>query len=75
MILKKERIFFFKREDGSTFACGEQEAWNLWSRKPQILGRYSPKSSAIKFESSLRPNNLKSSRPFGKYISDFLKSQ
>lgn len=38
-ILKKEKVYFFKREDGSVFFAGEQEAWNLYTRRNQIIGK------------------------------------
>lgn len=38
-ILKKEKVYFFKREDGSIFFTGEQEAWSLYNRRVQILGK------------------------------------
>lgn len=33
------RVYFFERSDGQIIACEEQEAWSLYSRKVQILGR------------------------------------
>ena len=33
-----EKIFFFERNDGKIIAVKEQEAWNLYTRKVQVLG-------------------------------------
>lgn len=38
-ILKKEKVYFFRREDGSVFATGAVEAWNLYTRRNQVVGR------------------------------------
>ena len=34
------QVFFFERNDGTIIACEEEEAWNLYVRRPQILGRH-----------------------------------
>lgn len=34
-----QRIYFFERSDGQIIATQEQEAWNLYARQPQIIGR------------------------------------
>jgi len=34
---KPTRVFFFKRNDGKIIATEEQEAWSLYTRRPQIL--------------------------------------
>lgn len=34
------KIFFFERSDGSIIAVQEAEAWNLYTRRQQILGRH-----------------------------------
>ena len=34
------QVFFFERTDGQIIACEELEAWNLYTRRPQILGRH-----------------------------------
>lgn len=36
---KPQRVFFFKRNDGKIIATEEQEAWSLYSRRPQMLYR------------------------------------
>jgi hypothetical protein len=33
------RVFFFERNDGVIIATNEQEAWGLYSRRIQMLGR------------------------------------
>jgi len=38
-ILKKEKVYFFKREDGSVFYTGAQEAWSLCNRRNQVIGK------------------------------------
>lgn len=38
-ILKKEKVYFFKREDGSVFFTGAQEAWSLYTRRVQEIGK------------------------------------
>lgn len=35
-----ERIYFFERHDKTRIFAQGREAWNLYTRKPQILGRY-----------------------------------
>lgn len=32
-------IFFFEREDGTTFFAGESEAWSILKGRAQVLGR------------------------------------
>lgn len=39
-IEEAERIYFFERPDGSRIFAKDREAWNLYSRRPQILGKY-----------------------------------
>ena len=34
-----KRVFFFERDDGQVIATEENEAWSLWTRKVQVLGR------------------------------------
>jgi hypothetical protein len=34
-----QRIFFFERSDGQIIATQENEAWTLYARKPQVIGR------------------------------------
>lgn len=46
-ILKKEKVYFFKREDGSIFATGPIEAWNLYTRRQQIVGQHSPRLELV----------------------------
>lgn len=36
--LQMNKVFFFERNDGQIIATEEREAWNLYSRRPQILG-------------------------------------
>lgn len=38
-ILNKEPIFFFERSDGEILAVPEQQAWTLYSRRAQMLGK------------------------------------
>jgi hypothetical protein len=33
------RVYFFERSDGQVIACEEVEAWSLYSRRQQVLGR------------------------------------
>lgn len=33
------RVYFFERSDGQIIACEELEAWGLYSRRQQVLGR------------------------------------
>lgn len=33
------RVYFFERSDGQILAVEEVEAWNLYSRRQQVLGR------------------------------------
>lgn len=35
-----ERIYFFQRSDNSVIAVKEAEAWNLYTKKQQILGKH-----------------------------------
>lgn len=34
-----ENIFFFERSDGKIIVAKEQEAWGLYSRRQQVLGK------------------------------------
>lgn len=34
-----ERVFFFERNDGKVICVKEPEAWNLWTRRIQTLGK------------------------------------
>jgi hypothetical protein len=34
------KVFFFKRTDGLIIAVEENEAWGLYTRRPQILGKH-----------------------------------
>jgi len=34
-----QRIYFFERSDGQVIATQENEAWSLYSRRPQVLGK------------------------------------
>lgn len=38
-ILKKEKVYFFKREDNSIIATTGPEAWSLYARRPQVIGK------------------------------------
>lgn len=38
-----ERIYFFQRHDDSVIFAQGREAWNLYVRRPQVLGQYMPK--------------------------------
>lgn len=44
---KPAKVFFFQRNDGKIIATEEQEAWNLYSRRPQMLYR---KGKRVEFE-------------------------
>lgn len=33
------RVFFFERNDGQILAVDEVQAWNLYTRKQQVLGK------------------------------------
>lgn len=46
-ILKREKVYFFKREDGSIFATGAQEAWTLYTRRNQIVGKATTKFQLV----------------------------
>lgn len=37
--LQTNRTYFFEREDGSIICTEEREAWGLYSRVPQVLGK------------------------------------
>lgn len=37
--LQTNRTYFFEREDGSVIFAEEREAWGLYSRIPQVLGK------------------------------------
>lgn len=38
-IEEAQRIYFFERSDGQIIACQENEAWSLYTRRPQVLGK------------------------------------
>lgn len=42
-IEETERIYFFQRANGSIIFTKGREAWNLYARRPQVLGQYVPK--------------------------------
>lgn len=46
-ILRKEKVYFFEREDGSVFCTNAQEAWGLYNRRVQIVGKYSAKLKLV----------------------------
>ncbi len=46
-ILRKEKVYFFEREDGTVFATNSNEAWTLYTKKQQNIGKYVPKLKLV----------------------------
>ncbi len=40
-------VYFFEREDGTTFCAETAEAWGVYKRKNQIIGSERPKNKLI----------------------------
>lgn len=38
-----ERTYFFEREDGTTFFTNANEAWTIYKRRQQIVGKETPR--------------------------------